>query len=117
MTAADQAALIKSPYQKSSAMIWLARDPLFSSADPLAAALTELANVEVHDRLPTPAEASNFSALAIEGRGRNIPGWSLPDIENSRKASPQLPLLWLAHETTTTPGDQVAEPVQVVTLR
>jgi HD-like signal output (HDOD) protein len=117
MNSADQAALMKSPYKKSTAVIWLARDPLFSNADPLAAALAELANVEVHDCLPTPEQASNLSALAIEGRGRNVPGWSLPDIENSRKANSQLPLLWLTNETTAAPGDQAVEPLQVVSLR
>jgi HD-like signal output (HDOD) protein/CheY-like chemotaxis protein len=117
MNPTDQAALMKSPYKKSSAKVWLARDPLFSNADPLAEALGELADLELHDRLPTPAEVTNYSGLVIEARGRNIPGWSLPDIENSRNTNPQLPLLWLTSQAAATSGEQLFEPVQAVSLR
>jgi hypothetical protein len=108
---------LKSPFKKAKSLVWLARDPMFSSADPLATALGELANVEIHDRLPTPAELNNFSAFAIEGRGKNIPGWSWPDIENSRKASTHLPLLWLVNDAAEAPNEPGVEPVQAVSLR
>jgi len=109
---------LKSPYKKAASFIWLARDPVFCSADPLGAAIEELAGVEIHDRLPTPAQLARFSALAIEGRRENVPGWSWPDIENSRSLNPQLPLLWLTSEPSTAPPDFTGEPpVQAVSLR
>ncbi len=117
MNSAEQTLLIKSPHQKGTAVIWLARDKLFSDADPFAAALGEFATVEVHDRLPTPDQASGLSALAIEGRGRNRPGWSLPEIENSRKENTPLPVLWLTNESAEPPSNLAMEPIQAVSLR
>jgi hypothetical protein len=117
MSSADQAGLTKSPYKKSKALIWLARDSYFSTADPLEAALGELANVESHDRLPTPEELTNFSALAVESPRRNAPGVSWRDIENSLKSNPRLPLLWLVNEASAAPSDLAVEQVRAVTLR
>lgn len=117
MNPADQATLMKSPPKKIEARIWLARDSAYCTADPVATALCEFANVELHAYLPTPDEINNYSALVVEGRGRNTPNWNRAAIESSLKGNPQLPLLWFIQDGTAMPGNLPFEPVQAASLR
>jgi HD-like signal output (HDOD) protein/CheY-like chemotaxis protein len=117
MNAAEQATLLKSPFQKTDTHVWLARDPQFSSIDPLAIALGELADVQVHDHLPTPAESTNVSCLVLEGLTRNTPGWSQPDIEKVRTAIPHLPVLWFVNEPIAQPGTGPDIPMNVASIQ
>jgi HD-like signal output (HDOD) protein/DNA-binding response OmpR family regulator len=116
LNSADQAELLKPPFKKTDAKVWLARNCIYATVDPVATALGEIANVEVHDRLPTPAERAVFGCVAIEGGNRNTPGWSLPDIEKMREADMKLPVLWLVNETLEGPGSGPLEPANAITM-
>jgi hypothetical protein len=117
LNSADQAGLTKFPYKKSKARVWLARDPFFCSADPLAAALRELASVKLQDRLPTALELCDVSALVVESRGKDRPSLNRQSIEYCLQANVKIPLLWLVNESSTAPAGSTLEPVQAVTLR
>jgi HD-like signal output (HDOD) protein/CheY-like chemotaxis protein len=117
MNPTDQAGLMQAPYKKSNATIWLARDPLLSSADPFAEALSGMANTQVYQHLPSPEQMKDFSGLAIESRGTDLPGWTWPNIEQCLARDISMPVLWLTSSAPSAADDKPAKPMKEVSLR
>jgi hypothetical protein len=99
MSASDQATLLKPPFPKSKNKLWLAREPMFASADPFALALNELTEeVAVYNHLPSPEQMAGFSGLAIEADAKETPGWSQADIDKCQSEAAQGCFMWLGSD-------------------
>ncbi len=117
MNSTDQAKLLESQIKKNDARIWLARDPSFAVADPLAEALTLLANVEVHDHLPTGEELTGYSAIVVEARGKATFGWNAQNVEACRNlGNVQLPMLWVVSDPLEEIGDGTSGPLRAISM-
>jgi CheY-like chemotaxis protein/HD-like signal output (HDOD) protein len=108
-----EAELTKPLYPRGNASLWVARDPALSAFDSVTAALTSLAEVDVHDRLPRSDEAADVAAIVVIARSMRVAGFTGADIRNVRSiGDATLPVLWLVGTTddATDYGDM--QPVQ-----
>ena len=130
LPAGEQAKLFAPLLPRRDARIWLARDAALSSFDPIEAALRSLAEVSVHNRLPTPAELAGLDGcVAVTRGGAGSGGGSSPaalapaHVEsfaaaNEAAAAKQapagrpLPFLWISATRTSSPPNLKA-PVPV----
>lgn len=71
---AEAAKLLQPMFQQSSARIWVQRDPGVSEFDPISLALGYLAQVTVHDRLPTDQEIGQVDGIVILASSVGTPG-------------------------------------------
>jgi HD-like signal output (HDOD) protein len=88
----EEAELIKPIYPKGETKIWLARDPALSGYDPVQAALSSLATVQVHPRLPTSTEVRSIGALMVLGAKDTTAGFCEPDLRKVKSGA--VPVLW-----------------------
>jgi HD-like signal output (HDOD) protein len=97
MSAKDEAELMAPLYPHREVSLWLARDPFFSSFDPIAAALEAMANVTVQPRLPTADEAAQLDGLVVVSRNAGTGGLSALETARAAALRPNVPLpvLWL----------------------
>jgi HD-like signal output (HDOD) protein len=65
MSSREQADLIQPMPPRRPIKVWLARDPSFSSFDPITTALDPLVDLSVHNRLPTPPEVPGIAAVIV----------------------------------------------------
>jgi two-component system chemotaxis response regulator CheY len=93
----EQAMLIQPAPHRRPVKVWLARDPLFSSFDPIATLLDPLVELSVFNRLPTNAELIAHQALIVVARTASSHGLSPEDVQRSQgKSNPaRLPVLYL----------------------
>lgn len=75
--------------------VWLARHGAYSQFDPVAAALSLYANVEISDKLPTPAALSGFAGVVVVAASAAVQGFTANQIAELRTHSAGIPLLWL----------------------
>lgn len=97
LAAKDEAELMTPPYPHKDLRVWLARDPVFSSFDPIAAAMESLGELTVQNRLPSAAEAAEHRAIVVVSRGVSTGGMSALEIARAASLRPdaRLPVLWL----------------------
>jgi two-component system chemotaxis response regulator CheY len=97
LPAAEQDALMRPMFPPANVKVWLARDPTFSSFDPLAAALNGLAQVDVFAELPGQNQDwSDYGAVVVVARSTSMPGFDptqLPKPSGPR-AIGGIPVLW-----------------------
>lgn len=67
--------------------VWLARDPSFSSFDPVATALDPMVDLSIHNRLPGSAELSGYHAVIVLVRNANAHGFTPDDVQQSLERS------------------------------
>jgi HD-like signal output (HDOD) protein/DNA-binding NarL/FixJ family response regulator len=92
LNAEEEAEMIRPMLTRHAARVWLAREPSFSTFDPIEAALSCIADVTVSDRLPSVAEASGFKVLIIS-TATSAKGFMPDDLAPLSEAG--VPLLWL----------------------
>jgi HD-like signal output (HDOD) protein/CheY-like chemotaxis protein len=104
--ASEEAKLLKPQFERSNLRAWVAREPCFSSFDPVAAALDSLAAIEVHDRLPGANESVGCGKLIVVSRGDSLTGLTQPDIQRclTARAATLGSALWLTEQ----PGNAAA---------
>lgn len=93
LSAKDEAELMSPLYRKRNVRVLVARDPSFSSFDPVAAALDALADVTVRDALPKDGELSGFAGMVVLSRSTSAAGFTAPEIAKS--AGDGISVLWL----------------------
>ncbi|WP_428936726.1 HDOD domain-containing protein [Fontivita pretiosa] len=83
-------------FAKRPLSIWLARDPMLATLDPVEAALRGLADVTVQTRLPSAEEMSAHAALVVAALSSSSAGLSLDEIQRARSSGGrQVPTLWI----------------------
>jgi hypothetical protein len=94
----QQAQVMASPFQRKAIRICLAREPGFSSLDPVEAALHLLADVESTDSLPAGGQPSDVRGMVVVTRANASASFSPAEIEKAtaRSDGSILPVLWLA---------------------
>jgi hypothetical protein len=113
----DEAKLLRPVFDRSSARVWLARDPGLSVFDPVETALESLSAVNVQSRLPLGLELNDVQALVVVTGAAESPGFSPAQIEHviadRAKAGRPLPLLWLSgNAARAAAGARSQKPVQ-----
>lgn len=97
LPAPERDALTKPMFAPSPMKVWLARDPTFSAFDPLAAALSSLAQVDVFSELPNQSQDwSDYGAVVVVARSTSMPGFDptqLP-VPSGARAIGGIPVLW-----------------------
>ncbi len=116
MTASAQASLQQAPFEKAHARIVLAREAMFSTADPFASALTGLADtVDIRSEMPSANELAGYSGLAVESRSPTHPGWSHQEIDALRQST-SVPVLWITHALPAEASNQPGGPRQTISV-
>jgi hypothetical protein len=80
LSAEEQAKLVEPPFARKPVNVWLARDPSFSTFDPLAAALEAMAGVTCSTDLPTPQQQAEHDGVVVLVRNGLTPGLSNEDV-------------------------------------
>jgi HD-like signal output (HDOD) protein/CheY-like chemotaxis protein len=83
----EAADLIQPAPVRQSIKVWLARDPVFSTFDPVAAALDPLVELAIHNRLPNPAELVGVHAVIVLVRNQTTAGFTPEAIETCMSRS------------------------------
>jgi HD-like signal output (HDOD) protein/ActR/RegA family two-component response regulator len=81
MSAREQAEFVQQAPVRRQVKIWLARDPGFSTFDPVAAALDPLVELTVSNRLPTPGELMAHPAVIVLARNGSTYGLTPDDVQ------------------------------------
>jgi CheY-like chemotaxis protein/HD-like signal output (HDOD) protein len=124
LSASEEAKLMRPMFPPRAANIWLARDPGLSSFDPIETALSSLAEVQVHPRLPTGSAADNLHGVVIISRS-DTKGIAAEEIEqlaaDRARVGRSLPMLWVCCTVTgqVQPGKgpvPVAAPLAIALL-
>jgi HD-like signal output (HDOD) protein len=82
MSAREQADLIQTAPVRRSLKVWLARDPAFSSFDPVATALEPLVELSTNTRLPSPAELLEHPLVIVLARNTATHGLTPDDVQH-----------------------------------
>jgi HD-like signal output (HDOD) protein len=102
LSPAEEAGLLAPMFPRRDVRVWLARDPALSAFDPIEAALSALAEVDVHDALPQAADlGADHCALMVVARSANLARFSAEDVDAAahNRAGSRLPCLWLTGRT------------------
>jgi len=87
-------------FDKRPLSIWLARDPMLATLDPVEAALRGLGEVTAQTRLPTAEEMSAHAALVVAAMSPDSAGLSVQEIQRARSSGGrQIPTLWMVLRT------------------
>jgi CheY-like chemotaxis protein/HD-like signal output (HDOD) protein len=97
LSPADEAKLMTPPFPCANTRLCVARDPAFSSFDPIAAAMKSLSNAEILDRLPDPAAVKAYRGLVIVGRSAGTPNFDAAALGPVRSAceAAGVGILWM----------------------
>jgi HD-like signal output (HDOD) protein/CheY-like chemotaxis protein len=111
----EEAEMMRPLVESRDARIWLARDPVFSTFDPMIVALESMGKVELHDRLPLAvSEFEGHQALVILAKSdlsSTLGPTSLAKGVCGTGAG-AAPILWGVTRLEAPPGDSRAiEPV------
>ena len=82
MSAREQSELLPLVPVRRFVRVWLARDPSFSSFDPVATALEPMVELSIHNRLPTPVELSGFHGVIVLTRNTATHGLTPADAQH-----------------------------------
>ena len=99
LSAAEERELITPLFPRKKTKVWLARDAVYSTFCPVAAALESMAEVVIHDRLPSAAEMRGFQGLVIVAPGSASVHFGREQIEQVG-AGLGSRLLWLTGRVT-----------------
>jgi HD-like signal output (HDOD) protein/DNA-binding NarL/FixJ family response regulator len=104
MTAREQADLIQPLPIRQPLKVWLARDPAFSTFDPVAAALQPLVDLTIHNRLPNLPELIEHNAVIVLARNTTAHGLSPDDVQRclSRSDASRHRVLYLCGKGSAT---------------
>ena len=92
--------VMKPPFDRSTARLWVVRESSLSAMDPVTAALEALADVTVRDGFPEAAEADGIDALAVLAPSELTGGLTAPDIARCVVTlGKRVPVLWLVART------------------
>lgn len=82
---------------KQNVRLWLARDPLLSTFDPIAVFLDSLGTLTMNDRLPEAEELKEIDALIVTASSDDVLGLGRSHVLDfwSRIKARNLPILWL----------------------
>jgi hypothetical protein len=101
----DETKLTAPLFETSKSKVWIARAPKMEKVDPIGIALSALAEVEIHDRLPSARECEQFDALVVVAPTTNTKGFS--DAETAGIAATSrrgaLPVMAITTDTTAIP--------------
>lgn len=83
--------------EKPEARIWLARDPLLSTFDPISVFLDSLGHLVVNERLPEVEELNGIDALVVTASTDSAVGTGTGHVMDfwGRTKARKLPILWL----------------------
>jgi hypothetical protein len=117
LSAADAEEVMKPPFDRTTARLWVARESTLSSLDPLTAALeATAAEVTVKDRLPEGQEANDVHAIVVLAPSDLTAGFTAPDIGKALAAAGRpLPVLWLVARATCPFAPKFPQPVPAPT--
>jgi HD-like signal output (HDOD) protein len=77
LTAEQQRVFVRPPFDPIDIKVWLARDPSFSTFDPMAAALECMAHVDVRDHLMTAGrDWADYDAVVAVAKSTSTPGFN-----------------------------------------
>jgi len=99
LSAKEEADLLAPLFPRTSARIWLARDPRLSSFDPIHEALSAMADVTVNNRLPTAAEAKGCAAV-LASTATSAKGFTAYEV-GQLAAVDGMPILWTTEQIDT----------------
>jgi HD-like signal output (HDOD) protein len=109
MSSREQADLIPPMPARRPLKVWLARDPTFSSFDPIATALEPLVELSIHTRMPAQAEMNLQHAVIVVTRNNTTHGLTHADVQQclGRTDPARHPVLYLSGKgspASETPG-------------
>jgi CheY-like chemotaxis protein/HD-like signal output (HDOD) protein len=111
----EEAECMKPLYPAAPTKIWVAHDRALSEFDPVVAALSSLATVDLHDRLPLEArECSGHQALVVIARSENATGFRQSALCTDRQ--PSLQCLNIYSKTSPTMPDSPPPAATSITL-
>lgn len=81
LNAREYAELIPPVPVRRSVKVWLARDPSFSTFDPVAAALEPMVELKIQNRLPTRFELDGCDGVIVLTRAATVHGLTVEDVQ------------------------------------
>jgi len=101
LSSAEAEEVMKPPFERSKARLWVVRESSLSALDPVTAALESLAHVTPRERLPEAADADGIDGLVVLAPSDLTAGFTAPEITKALVASAKpLPVLWLVARAT-----------------
>jgi CheY-like chemotaxis protein/HD-like signal output (HDOD) protein len=101
MSAAEAEDVMKPPFGRSDARLWVVRESSLSALDPVTAALESLAHVTPRERLPEAIDADGIDGLVVVAPSDLTAGLTAPDIAKALVAmGKSVPVLWLVARAT-----------------
>jgi hypothetical protein len=82
LSSKEQAELIQPIPRRPTVKVWLARDPSFSTFDPVATALEPMVELGIHNRLPAQAELNVQKAVIVIARNTGTHGLTPVDVQH-----------------------------------
>lgn len=97
LSASEEAQLMAPLYRPGQERIYVAREGVFSSFDPVAASLQSLGSAEVYDRLPAPGALGGYQKIVIISHSGTAPGFDERAIRDAIESaqSAGIKVLWL----------------------
>ena len=96
LSSAEAESVMKPPFERTTARLWVAREASLSAFDPVTAALESLAHVTVAPRLPEAPDARELNGVVILAPSDLTAGFTAQDVSRALAAmSRPLPVLWL----------------------
>jgi hypothetical protein len=104
MSSKEQADLMPMMPPRRLLKVWLARDPSFSSFDPVATALEPMVDLSIHNRLPAQAELIAHQAVIVLTRNNTTHGFTPEDVQYclGRSDATRNPVLYLCGKGSPT---------------
>jgi len=101
LSPAEAEEVMKPPFGRSDAKLWVVREPSLSTLDPVTAALESLAHVTPRERLPEAGDADGIDGLVVLAPSDLTAGYTAPDITRALVAMGKpMPVLWLVARAT-----------------
>jgi hypothetical protein len=88
--------LAKPLFPRTPLRLWYARHAAFCAFDPLRCALSSLADVATHARLPLPAEGGTYDVLVVAAPRHDHPTIPVAEAERLAQLAGDKPVLYLA---------------------
>jgi hypothetical protein len=99
-------------FPRTSGRIWMVRDRLLSTFDPIKSALECLGKVTLNETLPLISDAGKYDALVVVATKRSIKGMTAADLKPwlspQNNATP--PLLWMVTFPDPATGNDTVKP-------
>lgn len=118
LTRSEEAELARPLVPRRDIKLWLARDPAFSAFCPVTTALTSVAKIELHNRLPHADELTDHAGLIVLADSPATGKFTAADVDAacSSLKDPARQLLWIcASPQSAAPPAEPAPPPPSVT--